>query len=92
MARNCITYHNGKIFPCSTAAFIYRFNNYFGEKIPITKSDYSDIVNDPKNTILEVISNPIPLCSYCDVNNRIYGNNWDISRKKITEWTNGSFN
>ncbi len=87
MARRCITFRNGKLYPCSYAAYMYRFNSYFNKNIPITESDCADIYKMSKEDILNLIGNPIPLCEYCDVNRRIYGNKWERSKKTIDEWT-----
>lgn len=86
MARSCITLYHGKLFPCSYAAYIERFNRKFGQKIPITEDDYADIYKEDEKDIMKKISNPIPMCSYCDVKARTYGNKWEVSKKEMGEW------
>ncbi len=87
MARSCITMRDGNLYPCSYAAYMYRFNEYFNQTVPITENDYSNIYTDTKEQILNKIGNPIPLCAYCNTYKRTYGNKWEQSRKKIEEWT-----
>lgn len=86
MARSCITFRDGKLYPCSYAAYMYRFNEYFKEKIPVTELDGADIYKLGKIEILERIGNPIPLCEYCNSGKRTYGNKWEKSLKKKEEW------
>lgn len=87
MARQCFTLKNGRIFPCPYAAFVDRFNHYFGKNIPITTKDYGDIWKESKEEILEKLSRPIPMCRFCNVKGRSYGNKWRLSDKDIKEWT-----
>lgn len=87
MARNCFTLRDGKLFPCSYAAFIDRFNQRFGKQIPITAADYGDIYTESGEEILKKLGKAIPMCSYCDVSHRSYGNRWGTTRKEIGEWT-----
>ncbi len=86
MARTCITLNNGKLYPCSYAAYMYRFNNKYNEAIPITKADYADIYVKNEKEIMEIISNPIPLCAYCNTKKRTYGNKWCTSKCDKEEW------
>lgn len=86
MARNCITLYRGRLFPCSYAAYIDRFNSYFHKEIPITIDDYADIYQEPGEEIMKKISHPVPMCGYCNVKARTYGNAWEVSKKNIGEW------
>lgn len=87
MARECITLYHGRLFPCSYAAYMERFNRYFNKEIPIRKDDYADIYHDGVEDILRKISQPIPMCSHCNTKERTYGNKWGISKKEIKEWS-----
>lgn len=89
MARSCITLYHGKFYPCSYAAYVNRFNLYFNKKIPLTEDDYADIYNEDAKMIMKKISSPIPMCSYCNVKARTYGNKWEVSKKRIEEWVLG---
>ena len=86
MARSCITLYHGKLFPCSYAAYVSRFNLYFNKKIPVTEDDYADIYSEKAEMIIKKISNPVPMCSYCNVNARTYGNKWEVSKRDVGEW------
>lgn len=86
MARSCITLYHGKLFPCSYAAYVSRFNLYFNKKIPVTEDDYADIYSENAEMIIKKISNPVPMCSYCNVNARTYGNKWEVSKRDVGEW------
>lgn len=87
MARSCVTLRKGRLYPCSYAAYMYRFNNYFGRNVPVTDKDSVSIYTSTKEEILHVLGNPIPLCKYCDLNKRTYGNKWEHSSLKEEEWT-----
>lgn len=86
MARSCITLYRGRLFPCSYAAYIERFNRRFGQDIPVTRDDYADIYNEKPEDIMKKIGCPVPMCRYCNVGARTYGNKWEVSRKKMEEW------
>lgn len=87
MARNCFTLREGRIYPCSYAAFIGRFNTAFGEDIPDSPDNYGDLYRETQEQIMEKLGKAIPMCSYCDVGRRIYGNAWGISKRTIDEWS-----
>ena len=86
MARTCVTLNEGKLYPCSYAAYMYRFNNSFNESIPITEMDYADIYRMNDEEILKIIGNPIPLCAFCNTKKRTYGNKWCTSNRSKEEW------
>ncbi len=87
MAGNCFTLRAGKVFPCSYAAFIGRFNAAFGKNIPQSADDYADLRRETKEQILQKLAGPIPMCRYCDVENRTYGNRWGVSKRSADEWS-----
>lgn len=87
MARSCFTLRDGKLYPCSYAAFIGRFNAAFNKDIPVTEKDCSDIYNESCEEILAKMSGPIPMCAYCDVERRTYGNEWETSKYDMKEWS-----
>ncbi len=87
MAGNCINLKNGHLYTCSYAACMEQFNKYFNKKIPVTKEDGIDIYKDySTQQVLDKLSKPIPLCQYCAVKDRTYGNEWAISKKEYAEW------
>lgn len=77
----------GKLYTCTVAPNIYRFNEKFNKNLPLSEKDYIDIykAKDEKE-ILNFLSNPIPFCKYCDIKNRIYEIQWSRSKQNITEW------
>jgi MoaA/NifB/PqqE/SkfB family radical SAM enzyme len=87
MARQCYTLRNGDIYPCPIAACIERFNKTFGENIPLTELDGGNIFNESAEDILNKLSFPIPMCSYCKAKERTYGNKWGTSKRSIEEWS-----
>lgn len=88
MAGHCINLANGHLYTCSYAAYIDKFNEYFNKNIPLTDKDGVDIYEcNNTNEAIEKLTNPIPLCEYCNVKSRTYGNEWGISKRDISEWT-----
>lgn len=88
MAGHCINLSKGKLYTCSYAAFMDRFNAYFKKEIPVTEEDSVDIYqNYTTDEVIAKLSKPIPICCYCNVKSRTYGNEWGVSKRKIDEWT-----
>jgi organic radical activating enzyme len=87
MARECYVLKNGVLYPCSVPACIERFNKAFGTEIPVTELDGGNIFNESAEDILNKLSSPIPMCSYCKVKGRTYGNKWGTSKRSIEEWS-----
>ncbi len=88
MARNCFTLCHGKLYPCSPAAYIDRFNKVYNLNLESTNGDYVDIYRETDTEkILDKLGSPIPFCRYCDIGRRTYGNKWTTSKKNIKEWT-----
>lgn len=87
MAGHCINLSKGHLYTCSYAAFMDRFNTYYNKAVPITEKDGIDIFQSiSTKEVLRRLSSPIPLCNYCAVNDRIYGNRWGTSKKEYEEW------
>ncbi len=88
MAGHCINLAHGHLYTCSYAACMDRFNNYFNKKIPVTEKDGVDIYKEHSTEeVIRKLTQPIPLCKYCAVKERTYGNEWENSRRDISEWT-----
>lgn len=85
----CMQYllRHGRMYPCANSAYIDLFNNYFKKALPGPKVNSVDIyeVKDMKE-LCERLSKPVPLCEYCDAQNRMEGIPWCISKKNIGEW------
>jgi len=84
---SCTMLRNGKIYLCTFAPNIKRFNKYFNQNIEICDKDYVDIykVNSAKE-IMEYLCKPIPCCRYCQPDKWTHGHKWEVSNKVITEW------
>ena len=83
---DCITLgHDGHLFPCTFASNIHHFNKKFGFNIPITEDDYIDIYKeDDPQKILRRLSEPIPMCRFCDLNYKPF--RWHQSKQELSEW------
>lgn len=87
-ANLCITLENGKLYTCSIASNIELFNQYFKQKLELTEKDGVDIYNvNTADEIMEALAKPIPFCRYCDVKNRTYDHQWELSKRDIKEWS-----
>lgn len=87
-ANNTVALKNGKIYPCTIAPYIDRFNNYFNKNLELTEKDGIDIFRaETADEILEFLARPIPFCRYCRTKERTSGHKWVISKKSIEEWT-----
>ncbi len=88
MARHCFNLSDGKVFPCSYIACVGRFNEHFDQNIPVVTGDYADIYQCSSfEELAESLNGPYPMCRYCAVDKRTYGNEWDVSKKDIREWS-----
>jgi hypothetical protein len=77
----------GRLFPCTIAPNVWKFNKFFNQNLSISDEDYIDIykaINEKE--ILNFLSKPIPFCKYCYVEKRTFGLPWKRSRKDIKEW------
>lgn len=87
MAGHCINLAHRHLYTCSYAACMDHFNNYFNKNIPVTEEDGVDIYqNFSTEEVIRKLTQPIPLCKYCAVKRRTYGNEWASSKRDITEW------
>ena len=87
-ANNCIKLRNGRLYTCTRPATIYKFNQFFGEKLEVSDYDYINIYDtDNAEEILEFLSHPIPFCRYCNQAEHRIAREWGHSTKKIDEWT-----
>lgn len=80
--RGCPELYYGKILKCSAVIAFERFNKYFNTNYEITNDDYLSIY-DPNLTgksIIKFLSNPAPMCAYCDTNNITYYS-WEAGRR-----------
>lgn len=86
-ANKCVTLKNGRLFPCSTAAYADIFNKYFDENLEVFRGDSVNFyeIQNPKD-ILNRLSQRIDFCRYCDIKNMQEGLEWGKSKKQKSEW------
>lgn len=85
----CMQYvlRDGRLYPCANSAYIDLFNNYFNLKLPGPEANGVSLyeVKDLKE-LTEKISQPVPLCAYCDARKRMNAIPWAISKRELSEW------
>ncbi len=86
-ANNCIKLKHGKLYTCSVAPAIYKFNKFFDRNLPITERDYVDIYKEnSKEVILKKLARPIPFCKYCNKEKTAPCYPWGKTQGNIDEW------
>lgn len=85
----CMQYilRDGRLYPCANSAYIDLFNRYFKKTLPGPEVNGVDIyqVNNLEE-LTQKMSQPVPLCEYCDAQHRMAPIPWGISKKEISEW------
>lgn len=88
LANSCHTLKHGKMYTCSTIPHIEHFNKYYKKDLKITNDDFINIYEvKNKQEILDFFAKPVPFCRYCNVDKRMYGYGWGVSKKEISEWS-----
>jgi hypothetical protein len=78
----------GRLYPCCTGAYIDIFNAHFSLDLPSKMKNSVDIRNATSiESVTKQLSQPIPLCAYCDSKNRMPEIEWAVSKKELGEWT-----
>jgi hypothetical protein len=55
--------------------------------LQIDEKDYIDIYKIKSiDEVFEFLCKPIPFCRYCNTKEPVYGIDWAVSKKEITEW------
>ena len=84
----CCQLNNGRFYPCSISAYFHHFNRFFNLGIPLSAQNYIDIYNaKSKKDFFQLITSPIPCCSYCNMGAKTFNVKWEYSKKQINEWT-----
>lgn len=84
----CVMLQNGKLYTCTIAPCIPIFNKRYGVNIPLTEDDGIDIFSGlDKQELFRRLSEPMPVCRFCDVRNRTFDHEWKQSTGDISEWT-----
>lgn len=86
-ANQCITLKNGRLYPCSTAAYADIFNQYYNENLIVSEMDCVNIYETQNaQEILKKLARPIPFCRYCGITKIQKGLKWEESKKEKAEW------
>jgi MoaA/NifB/PqqE/SkfB family radical SAM enzyme len=88
MFSRCIVLERGKIYTCICSAHSRYFNKYFNQNLVLTEDDYIDIYKTSDiEQVFDFLSKPIPFCKYCRPKDLVFGIDWGLSKKEISEWT-----
>jgi hypothetical protein len=89
LAKSCITLEeSGNLYTCAFAANIGIFNKYFGQNVAETGTDSINIFDDVNaQEIMRFLAKPIPMCRYCNVEERGHNIEYKPSKRHISEWT-----
>lgn len=85
----CMQYvlREGFLYPCANSAYIDLFNHFFHKGLPGPKINGVDIYKvQDLGELTRKISQAIPLCEFCDAQNRLPGIPWCVSKKNLCEW------
>lgn len=85
----CMQYilRDGWVYPCANSAYIDLFNNYFKKTLPGPNANGVNIYKvSSLEELTSKISQPVPLCEYCDAQHRMAPIPWAVSKKEIGEW------
>lgn len=87
-SKGCNTLRNGRMYCCSIAPYIDRFNRAFSCDLKLSHNDGIDIYRaESKEEILSFLQKPISFCKYCIVNGRRDNEYiWQVSSRKMEEW------
>ena len=84
----CAELLHGKIYMCQFIPNVRHFNKRFGQNIPVTEADYIDIYQEKmdKDTIFRKLTEPVPICRFCDIKGVKGGVEWRVSNGTMDEW------
>ena len=86
-ANKCIKLNKGKLFTCSVAPAIYKFNKFFNQNLEVTEDDYINIYEVATGEeVLKRLSMSIPFCRYCNKVVRPEEYSWGRTTGNIEEW------
>jgi len=84
----CIQLRNGRLYTCAIAAYAEYFSKYFNLNLSVSDADSIDIYKATCiQEILDFLARPIPFCRYCSVVREPNEHIWQISERKMAEWT-----
>lgn len=88
---DCAQLRDGKLYHCPASAFVdllnKRMQNESVEQFTLSQGDYLDLsLADSSEEVYKFLSNAIPFCRYCDMENINEYVKWGISKRDIKEW------
>ncbi|MDR2842311.1 MAG: hypothetical protein LBV52_03815 [Spirochaetaceae bacterium] len=88
MINTCVQFINGRLYTCIMIAYIEYFNKQFNKNLTVSENDSIDIYNvKTKEEIFNFLAKPVSFCKYCNIKNTVFGLEWGVSKKDISEWT-----
>ncbi|GHV72928.1 hypothetical protein AGMMS49940_02300 [Spirochaetia bacterium] len=88
MINTCVQLIDGKLYTCIVIAYMKYFNKYFNKKLTVGDNDSIDIYKvKTKEELFEFLAKPVSFCKYCNIKNTVFGLEWGVSKKDISEWT-----
>jgi MoaA/NifB/PqqE/SkfB family radical SAM enzyme len=83
----CVFLQDGRLYTCSTIPCIQHLDSHFNLSLQVSENDSIDIHQAKTiDEVLDFLCKPAPFCRYCKVKNMVFGLDWDISKKEISEW------
>ncbi len=87
-ANNCHQIRNGRLYPCSVAAYVDYFNKKFNTNLVLSDEDSLDLSQSvTAQDVLNFLSRPVPFCRYCKREIVDFGL-WKRSTGELSEWLN----
>lgn len=90
---DCVQLRDGKLYHCPASAFSYLLNKKMKEDglgeegFQVCEADYIDLSkSETGEDVFNFLSNAVPFCRYCDMNNINDRVEWRTSKRDITEW------
>jgi len=88
LSHNCNVVREGRLYYCPVIANSAFFNKRFGTNMILDKRDYLEIDKiDSYDQLLTFLASPKPFCRYCDTKKMKEDIPWELSKRKIKEWT-----
>ena len=85
--RECVTLYKGKIYKCPIGAYVFKYNNFYGESIP--EETGIDIKKSTAQHIINYLNTPMETCRFCYMPAARWDRcQWDFSRKEKYECFN----
>lgn len=76
----------GRLYPCCVSSDICHLCKTFDVDLPWHESGVNIYEIQSNDELLQILSNPNPMCSFCDLERRKELRNWSFSKKSISEW------